>query len=70
MTTVGPVLVDAAEIVVGDDIWFLGRAHRVLELLDIPAPAWWGGPKEWRTAHGAEGWTITLIPGERLEVVR
>lgn len=56
--------VDAADIRVGDDIWFLGAAHRVLRITDHRLP------DGWRIAHGARDWTISLIPGERLEVLR
>ena len=62
--------VDAADIKVGDDIWFLGAAHRVLRITEHSAPDWIEPPASWRTAHGAGDWTITLIPGEQLEVVR
>ena len=61
-----PVRMLAESIRVGDDIWFLGRAHRVtsiedgVTLLDTP----------FRVAHGPEGWRFSLFPGAWIEVLR
>lgn len=62
-----PLLVDAADIRVGDEVMFLGQPHRVQRI----------GPRQprgflgrWRMAHGFEGWKIVLIDGQTLEVVR
>jgi hypothetical protein len=68
-------LVDAADVRVGDDIVFLGQPHRVLRITEHDAPDWWLTARSelvWRLrmAHGAGDWMITLIPGERLEVLR
>jgi hypothetical protein len=75
VTKVEPVTIDATEVKVGDDIVFLGQPHRVSQITEHDAPGWWPrfpgeGDCAFRMAHGAGDWTITLIPGERLEVLR
>jgi hypothetical protein len=65
----GTRLVDASAVSVGDQVVFLGRAHLVQSVEDYTHPAFPG--QAWRIAReDATGWSITLIPGQLLEVLR
>jgi len=65
MTTTARI--DAAEVVVGDLLWFLGQTHRVTRIDPYPSPIL----SDWRTAtEEATAWSYTLIPGEMVEVLR
>ena len=63
--------IDAADVVVGDLLWFLGQTHRVTSI-DVTRRlyAYDRDPNDWRTAREEPtGWTYTLIPGEMVEVL-
>jgi hypothetical protein len=61
--------VPAGRIRVGDDLLFLGKPHRITEILPYPRNRQFDAPK-WRIARDAYGWEITLIPGQHHDVVR
>lgn len=61
-----PATRDGAEIEVGDVLMHLGRPYRVDRIDGYQHPLM---PDVWRVAHAAGDWRITLIPGERYEVV-
>lgn len=52
--------------VVGDDIVFLGRAHRVVRIEPYQHPDY--PDEQWAMAYDAYGWAITLIPASRSSV--
>lgn len=57
--------IPANDVQAGDDLLFLGKPHRVLDIELVASP----GLGNYRVAVGAEGWRMALHPGDRVEVL-
>lgn len=71
MSAHGWVWRDAGDVQVGDDVVFLGRIRRVVEIRPYVGSLVESGvlPADTRTAVWADGERITLVPGQLLHVV-
>jgi hypothetical protein len=64
------VNVDASEVRPGDDLVFLGTPHHIVAIKPYVSDGHYVERSRWRIAVDAFGWGLTLIPGDRFEVIR
>jgi hypothetical protein len=61
--------VDASQVQVGDQLIWGGEPHELVAIKPYLASDIWLR-RDWRIALDGTGWGITLVPGDRHEVIR